>query len=70
MVRASSHKTIVDKNYMPNWTKEHFTLSKAVPLRKGTKRRVYKLMDYNDSAVKGNWYPKDIQKISDYQYCI
>ena len=34
MVRASSHKTIFDKGYMPNWTKEHFTVSIAVPPRK------------------------------------
>ena len=27
MVRASSHKTIFDKGYMPNWTKEQFTVS-------------------------------------------
>ena len=55
---------------MPNWTKEHFTVSKAVPPRKGTKRRVYKLMDYNNETVKGSWYPKEIQEISDNQYRI
>ena len=40
MLRASSHNTIFDKGYMPNWTKEHFTVSKAMPHKKGTKRRV------------------------------
>ena len=70
MVRASSHKTILDKSYMPNWTKKHFTVSKAVPPRKGTKRRVYKLVDYNDEAVKGSWYRKELQKITDNQYRI
>ena len=34
MLRVSSHKTIFDTGYMPNWTKEHFTVSKAVPPRK------------------------------------
>ena len=34
MVRACSHKTIFDKVYMPNLTKEHFTVSKTVPPRK------------------------------------
>ena len=48
MVRVSSHKTLFDKGYMPNWTNEHFTVSKAVPPRKVTKCRVYKLVDYND----------------------
>ena len=63
MVRASSHKTIFDKGYMPNWTKEHVTVSKAVPARKWTNRRVYMLMDYNDETVKGSWYPEEIQEI-------
>ena len=67
MVRATSHKTIFDKGYMPNWTKEHFTVSQAVPPRKETKRRVYKLVDYNDEAVKGSWYPVELQEISDNQ---
>ena len=70
MVRASRHKTIFDKGYMPNWTKEHFTVSKAVPPGKGTKRLVYKLLDYNDETVKDSWYPEEIQEISDNQYCI
>ena len=51
MVRASSHTTIFDKGYMPNWTMEHFTVSQAVPPKRVTKRRVYKLVDYNDEAV-------------------
>ena len=70
MVRASRHKTIFDKGYMPNWTKEHFTVRQAVPYRKGTKRRVYQLVDYNDEDVKGSWYPEEIQEISDNQYRI
>ena len=68
MVRASSHKTICDKGYMPNWSKEHFTVSKAVPPKTGTKRRVHKLVDYNDDNVKGSWYPEELQEISDNQY--
>ena len=70
MVRASSHKTIFDKGYMPNWTKEHFTVSQAVPPKRGTKRFVYNLVDYNDEAVKGSWYPEELQEISDNQYRI
>ena len=64
MVRASSHKTIFDKGYMPNWTKEHFTVSQAVPPKRGTKRRVYKLVDYDDEPVKGSLYPEELQEIS------
>ena len=55
---------------MPNWTKEHFTVSQAVPPKRGTNRRVYKLVDYNDEAVKGSWYPEELQEISDNQYRI
>ena len=63
-------QTIFDKGYMPNWTKEHFTVSQAVPPSKGTKRRVYKLVDYNDKYVKSSWYPEELQKIHDNQYRI
>ena len=70
MVRASSQKTIFDKGYMPNRTKEQFTVSQALPLKRGTKRRVYKLVDYNIHEVKGSRYPKQIQEITDNQYRI
>ena len=70
MVRASSQKTIFDKCYMPNWTKEHFTVSQALPVSRGTKRHVYKLVDYNNDEVKGSWYPEEIQEITDNQYRI
>ena len=70
MVRVSSHKTIFDKGYMPNWTKEHITVSKAVPPRKGTKLRIYKLVDYNDENLNGSWYLEELQEISDNQYHI
>ena len=69
-MRASSHKTIFDKGYMPNWTKEHFTMNQAVPSIRGTKCRLYKLVDYNDKAVKGSWYPEELQEMSDNQYRI
>ena len=62
MVRASSNKTIFDKGYMPNLTNKHFTVSQAVPPKRGTERRVYKLIDYNDKSVKVSWYPEELQK--------
>ena len=55
---------------MPNWTKEHFAVSKAVPPRKGTKRRIYKLVDYYDEDVKGSWFPEELQEISENHYLI
>ena len=53
---------------MLNWIKEHFIVSQAVPPKRGTKRRVYKLINYHNEAVKGNWYPEEIHEISDNQY--
>ena len=70
MVRASSYKTIWYTVYMPNWANKHFTMSQAVPPRRGIESRVYKLVDYKDEAVKGSWYPKELQEISDIQYRI
>ena len=70
MVRASSHKTIFDKGYMPNWTKEHFTVSQAVPLTTQSKRRVNKLVNYNREALNGSWYAVELQEILDNQYRI
>ena len=70
MVRTSSHKPIFDRGYMPNWIKEHFTVSKAMPPIKGTKRRLYKLVDYNNNDVKGSFYPEELQEILDNQYRI
>ena len=60
IVRASSHKTIFDKKYMPNWTNKHFTVSKAVLPTNGTKRSAYMLMDYNNETVEGSWYSEKI----------
>ena len=45
-------------------------MSQAVPVRKRTKPRVYKLVDYNEEDVKGSWYAEELQEISDNQYRI
>ena len=55
---------------MPNWTNENFSVSQAVPPKRGTKRRVYKLVNYKDEAVNGSWYPDKLQEISNNQYRI
>ena len=70
MVRASSYKRIIEKGYMPNETKEHFTVSQKVPIRKGTKRRVDKLVDYHNDAGNSSWYPKELQKLLENLYRI
>ena len=70
MVRISKNKGVFDKGYMPNWYKEHFSVSEAPGLRRGTKRRVYKIADYNGEPVKGIWYPEELKQISNNQYRI
>jgi hypothetical protein len=70
MVRISKAKGAFDKGYMPNWSKEHFIVDQVPEQRRGAKRRVYKIKDYNDEAVKGTLYPEELQKIKDNQYRI
>ena len=60
MERASSNKTIFDKGYMPNWTKENFTVILTMPPTNGTKRRVYKFVDYYKEHGKFTWYPEEL----------
>ena len=57
MVRISKIKGVFDKGYMPNWSKKHFTVDEAPSPRRGNRRRVYKIADYNGKPVKGVWYP-------------
>lgn len=63
IVQISSHKTLFDKGYMPNWIKEHVTVIQAVPPKTWTKRRVYKFVDYNEEDLNGSWYPKSFRKL-------
>ena len=70
MMRGSSQKTVFDKGYMPNWTKTHFKVSQAVLPKRGTKRSVYKLIDFSNEIVKGSWYPTKLQEISNNKYRI
>jgi len=70
MVRISKSKGVFDKGYMPNWSKEHFTIDEVPEPKRGTRRRVYKISDYNAEAIKGSWYPEELQQISNNQYRI
>ena len=70
MVRINKNKGVFDKGYMPNWSKEHFSIGEVPQARKATKRRVYKINDYNGEPVIGSWYPEELQKINDNQYRI
>ena len=66
MVRINKSKGVFEKRYMPNWSKEHFTVASALPKRKFSKRMVYKLNDYNGEPVTGSLYDEELQHIYDY----
>ena len=70
MVRISKIKGVFDKKYMPNWSKEHFTVDEAPSPRHENRRRVYKIADYNSEPVNGVWYPEELQQVTDNQYRI
>ena len=58
-VRISKIKRKFEKGYLPNFSKEIFTISKQVP----RDPPVYKLKDYDNEELKGTFYDKELQKI-------
>ena len=48
-----------EKGYLPNFSKEIFTISKQVP----RDPPVYKLKDYDGGELKGTFYDKELQKV-------
>jgi len=70
MVRLNKAKGVFDKGYMPNWTKEHFTVTNEVEPRRGSRKRVYKISDYDGEGVSGSFYPEELQEISANEYRI
>ena len=50
--------------------RSHFDISETPEVKRGTRRRVYKIQDYNGEPVKGVWYPEELQQITDNQYRI
>lgn len=58
-VRISKNKTIMEKNFLPNWSDEIFKVVKSVP----RKKRVHFLEDYKGEKVEGCFYEPEIQKI-------
>ena len=69
-MRISKSKGVFDKGYMPNLLKEHFTLDEAPSARKSSKRRVYKISDYNKEPVTETWYDEELQHILNNLYRI
>ena len=60
LVRISKAKRTFEKGYLPNWTRELFTISHrvqgAVPYR-------YKVEDYNREELEGTFYESELQKV-------
>ena len=70
-VRISHVKGVFDKGYMPNWSREQFTVSSEVPQadkRSQNSRSVYTLKDDNGEEIRGKWYLEEIQHIRDNEY--
>ena len=70
MLRINKSKGVFDKGYMPNVSKEHFTVEEAPAAHNGSKRRVYKISDYNGEPVSGTWYDEELRHITNNQYRI
>ena len=58
-VRISKMKRTFEKGYLPNFSKEIFTISKQIP----RDPPVYKLKDLDGEELKGTFYEKELQKI-------
>ena len=54
-VRISKIKRTFEKGYLPNFSKEIFTVSKQIP----RDPPVYKLKDYDGEELKGTFYEKE-----------
>ena len=57
--RISKIKRTFDKGYLPNFSKEIFTISMQIPCNPP----VYKLKDYDGEELKGTFYEKELQKV-------
>ena len=58
-VRISKIKRTFEKGYLPNFSKEIFTVSKQIP----RDPPVYKLKDYDGEELKGTFYENELQKV-------
>ena len=58
-VRISKMKHRFEKGYMPNFSKEIFTVSQQIPRHPP----VYKLKDYDQEELNGTFYNEELQKV-------
>ncbi len=58
-VRISKIKRKFEKGYLPNFSREVFSISKQIPRNPP----VYKIKDYHGEELKGTFYGKELQKV-------
>ena len=58
-VRISKMKRTFEKGYLPNFSKEIFTVSQQIP----RDPPVYKLKDYDQEELSGTFYNEELQKV-------
>ena len=58
-VRISKSKSIFEKGYTPNFTREIFYIHERLPRIPP----VYRIKDYSDEVIKGVFYEEQLQKI-------
>ena len=65
-VRISKMKRTFEKGYLPNFSKEIFTVSQQIPRRPP----VYKLKDYDQEELSGTFYNEELQKVIKEDGCL
>jgi len=68
-VRISNVKGVFDKGYFPNWSEQHFNVTK-IKSKPGGNQPQYYLNEYDGEPVTGAFYREEIQPISKNRYRI
>ena len=58
-VRISESSRTFKKGYLPSWSQEIFTVTKIIP----NVLPVYRLRDYADDEIEGEFYAEELQKV-------
>lgn len=59
LVRISRKKKTFEKGYMPNWSREVFSIYERLPTTPVT----YKIRDYDKTPIQGTFYEAELQKV-------
>lgn len=58
-VRITKQKGTFEKGYLPQWTKEVFTVSQVL----GTQPQTYRVETFNEKEIQGTLYEPELQEI-------